>query len=64
MTQKRDVTVDLTFFSFGVHWGVLQTDEGMYDVSGDTIEELVADAKSLADHLGITIDVFNLEYPE
>ncbi len=63
MTYKRDVTLDLTFKDGNVHCGVLQTAEGMYDVSGESIEELVADAKALAEYLGITIDVFNLEYP-
>lgn len=66
MTHRRDVTIDLTFHDVdnGIHNGVLQTSDGAYDISGDTIKELVAAGKELAEILGITIDVFNLEYPE
>lgn len=35
-----------------------------FEVYGDTWAEIRADALSLADHLGVTIDVFNSTGPE
>lgn len=41
--------------------GTLTVSEGVYDVSGATVADLKADAKSLADHLGVTIETFHNE---
>lgn len=35
-----------------------------FEVYGDNWTELCADARALADHLGVTIDVFNSIGPE
>lgn len=59
--QKVTVTVtgkiDETFVGC-----LFLTDGNFYDVSGDTIDELFADASEIAKNIGAVIEVFNTEF--
>jgi hypothetical protein len=62
---NRDVTVELNSKVLGTITGFLTLSNGdQYDVCGSTVAELKADALTLAESLGVEIDVWNLEFPE
>ena len=46
------------------HAFLILEDGRVFDIYGDDWAEICADARALADHLGVVIDVFNSEAPE
>lgn len=57
---KNTATVTVTDKIEGVFVGVLFLSDGnFYDVSGDTVDELVKDATEIANSIGVVIEVYN-----
>lgn len=56
-------TVTVTAKIDGIFCGCLFLADGnFYDVSGDSVEELFADARALAESIGVVIEVFSSEF--
>lgn len=59
------VTVDLQTKSEAGFWALLCLQNGdQYDLYGDTLADIRAAAEELGEHLGVTVDTWNLELPE
>lgn len=58
------VTLDIESHADGLFWALLTTENGVFDVYGESLAELKNEALLIAESLGVEIDCFNLDLPE